>query len=79
MDINGIPFEFYLPQYFRNTDEILDNSLKISQLALSVYDKCQEQEKIIAEQKDHIETLKSQVKFLTWYIEHGRSEICEEW
>lgn len=79
MDINGIPFALYLPQYFKNTDEILDNNLKISQLALQIYEKYQQQEKIIAEQKDHIETLKSQVKFLTWYIEHGRSEMCEEW
>lgn len=78
MDINGIPFALYLPQYFKNTDEILDNSLKISQLALQIYEKSQQQEKEITAQQEHIEALKSQVKFLTWYIEHGQFEKWEE-
>lgn len=78
MSSNAIPPELYLPQYFRTRDELLDNSLRISQLACQVMDKCRQQEKIIAEQKDHIDTLKSQVKFLTWYIEHGHSEIWKE-
>ena len=82
MDYNNIPPAYqglFTPQYFDNTKQILDNSMKIGQLAIQILDKSQQQERIITAQQEHIETLKSQVKFLTWYIEHGRSEICEEW
>ena len=80
MDYNNIPptyQELFLPQYFDNTKQILDNSLKIGQLAIQILEKSQQQERIIAAQLEHIETLKNQVKFLSWYIEHGKEEWKE--
>lgn len=82
MDWNNIPPAYqglFTQQYFDNTKQILDNSMRIGQLAIQILDKSQQQERIITAQQEHIETLKSQVKLLSWYIEHGRSEICEEW
>lgn len=77
MEYNSIPFAYkdlFLPQLYNNTDQIIDNSIKIGQQALQLLGKCQQQEKIIAAQEEHIETLKSQIKLLSWYIEHGKCE-----
>lgn len=79
MSIYDIPSKFYLPQYYQSKDQVIEDNLRISQLALHTLDRCRQQQEIIAEQKNHIDTLKSQVEFLTWYIEHGHTEIWEEW
>ena len=75
--MNSIPpiyHDLLMPHLYNGVDKIIDDSLKATQLALLVLDKCQQQEKTIAAQAEHIETLKSQVKLMSWYIEHGKNE-----